>query len=509
MNSRKYKIIIFLLFMFTIDVASMVKGSDVIQKKVPFYLEKVKHHVNVEFVMNYRLGILMGEPVRYGEVAVCIPKSIFPDVKFRVSKLDVRGSKWYMIDFIRIDMGAVTRVFRGTAQQFKALSEEEREKYYSLNVTGSPNWSKLFESPYGLNNLFIFDEKALAKKNKKKFIDFMKSDVHLKIHEVSLSASSNKKKDKNKKQEKKADSLNTERQLQAKNSTSSRKDTLSKVNSVAQNKTGKAIEKRSNMDVDTKRVREKSNVGKNKNSKKNEAIAKADNKKNLNIAKGSTQDGALLLLMDVSGSMRGERISEAKKAATKLIQKAVSKNTYVSLMAYSGDCSAPIKKKIPFTKDSNLLISTINSLVANGGTPLSAAVESANHYMKNYSETKSVKIPLIVLLADGENSCGNVKSSFDKLKQSGIIFKHETIGLGVSSNSVAAQELKYVASNSGGSYHHAASPKELQSVFMRTLDAMEILEMIGEIGNKTKKHKPKTTNENKIKNDILNSIDWD
>ncbi len=52
--------------------------------------------------------------------------------------------------------------------------------------------------------------------------------------------------------------------------------------------------------------------------------------------------GSLLLLIDISGSMSGSKLSSAKRAAVDTIRKAIKSKTEIAVLAFEGDCTSPI-----------------------------------------------------------------------------------------------------------------------------------------------------------------------
>ena len=68
------------------------------------------------------------------------------------------------------------------------------------------------------------------------------------------------------------------------------------------------------------------------------------------------------------------------------------------------------------------------------------------------------------------------------LQGSGVIFRHETVGFGITPNSVAAQDLRQVATETGGTYHHAADASQLADVFMEFVDTLSVIDMLGRFG---------------------------
>jgi hypothetical protein len=105
---------------------------------------------------------------------------------------------------------------------------------------------------------------------------------------------------------------------------------------------------------------------------------------------------------------------------------------------------------------------------------------------------------MVILLADGDDNCGNISSVMTSLRNQGIIFRHQTIGLEVKSSSKAAKQLQSIATRSGGVYHHVKDHKQLPNIFKEALGTMEMLDMLGTFGTSTtntnkKKHEPSST----------------
>lgn len=203
--------------------------------------------------------------------------------------------------------------------------------------------------------------------------------------------------------------------------------------------------------------------------------------------------GSLLMLIDTSGSMKGNRLSEAKKAANELVAKSLSNNTEVAVLSFSGDCGSPISLQHPFSLNAASLQSFINGLIAGGGTPMSAAVEYANVYMSN-NQSKQSSNQMVLLLADGDDNCNIMSPVVEALKQDGILYTHQTVGLELDSKSKAVQDLKLVAQASGGEFMSADSAVQLSQTFENAAIAMGILDMIGK-RHESKQPKPQAKND--------------
>lgn len=196
----------------------------------------------------------------------------------------------------------------------------------------------------------------------------------------------------------------------------------------------------------------------------------------------------LLLLIDASGSMGDAigsgnpqvKMAAAKQAAiTALGRAAKSGAVEVAVLAFSGDCQNPVPRCQDFTRDVNQLTRFISSLQAGGGTPMADALRFANRYMAaNGASSK-----MIMLLADGENDCGDIDQALASLQASGIIFRHETVGFGITPTSQAARDLRDIATQTGGTYHHAADATQLADVFMEFVETLSVIDLLGRFGS--------------------------
>ncbi len=205
---------------------------------------------------------------------------------------------------------------------------------------------------------------------------------------------------------------------------------------------------------------------------------------------GARTLSSLLLLIDTSGSMDGEigngnteiKIEAAKQAAVAAVDRATASGTAeVAVLAFEGDCQAPVSRFIEFTTDVDRLARFIQGLQTGGGTPMAEALLFANRFMHD-SRDPGAHSQMIVLLADGDNDCGDVAQAMAQLQAAGIVFRHETVGFGIEPTSDAARDLRHVATASGGEYHHAASATQLADVFMEFVDTMTVIDLLGTFG---------------------------
>ena len=196
---------------------------------------------------------------------------------------------------------------------------------------------------------------------------------------------------------------------------------------------------------------------------------------------------SLVFLVDVSGSMGNVigngnpeiKIAAAKEAASAAVRRAVQRGTVeVAVLAFEGACAQPVPRYVDFTTDFGVLDRFISSLRPGGDTPMAPALLFANRFMKNEGAS-TARDQMIVLLADGENNCGSVADAMAELKSSGVIFRHETIGFGITANSGAARDLRDIATASGGMYHHATNATQLGDLFEEFIDTFTVMDLLG------------------------------
>ena len=207
-------------------------------------------------------------------------------------------------------------------------------------------------------------------------------------------------------------------------------------------------------------------------------------------AQAQNVGSSLLLLIDASGSMAQPvgggnsqaKIEAARDAATTALGRAArSGSVEVAVLAFSGDCANPVPRYQDFTTDVDRLSAFIAGPQPGGGTPMADALLFANRFM-NRNGKAGARDRMIMLLADGQNDYGDVGQALATLQASGTIFRHETVGFGIMPNSPAAADLRDVATQTGGTYHHAADAAQLADVFMEFVDTFSVIDLLGQFG---------------------------
>lgn len=168
----------------------------------------------------------------------------------------------------------------------------------------------------------------------------------------------------------------------------------------------------------------------------------------------------IVLVLDKSGSMSGEKIARAKSAAMDAIDR-LNADDIVSVVTYD----TTVNVLVPATKltDKADVKSKISQVSSNGGTALFAGVSKGAAELRKFLDKE--RINRIILLSDGLANEG--PSSPTELGALGASLKKEgisvsTLGLGLDYNEDLMAKL---AARSGGNHHFVENATELADVF--------------------------------------------
>lgn len=176
----------------------------------------------------------------------------------------------------------------------------------------------------------------------------------------------------------------------------------------------------------------------------------------------------LSIVIDHSGSMGGEKMEYAKKAASDIINKLMA-DDFVSVVIYDDkiDVIQPSVRVI----DKNSIISRIKNVVPGGSTNLWGGTEKGyeqvkNNYRKNY-------VNRILLISDGLANVG-ITSNYE-IKQRVQDFKDRegitlsSFGVGLDYNELL---MTGMAESGAGNYYFIDSPDKMAALFEKELNGM-------------------------------------
>ena len=154
---------------------------------------------------------------------------------------------------------------------------------------------------------------------------------------------------------------------------------------------------------------------------------------------------AVHFLVDVSGSMSGAKIAEARSALLE-VGGSIPSGTDVGLRAFAGSCTSPGTLRVPVGPyDDSTFASAVDGLIANGGTPTSAALRLAVQDFPAAATSRT-----LVLIADGDDQCGDLCTTVRELVSQGVDVTVQAVGIQVGTTAEAA--LTCAAQATGGEY---------------------------------------------------------
>ncbi|MBI1342771.1 MAG: VWA domain-containing protein [Terrimonas sp.] len=187
---------------------------------------------------------------------------------------------------------------------------------------------------------------------------------------------------------------------------------------------------------------------------KNDIIAKVP----LNIA----------IVIDRSGSMSGDKISYAKKAAEDIIQR-LSPDDYVSVIVYDDEVDL-IQASIRVT-DKEAILAKIRRIETGGSTNLWGGTEKGFEQVR--SGYKNRYVNRVLLISDGLANVG-LTSQFEIRKRVSAYREKEgitlsTFGVGLDYNEILMTDM---AESGNGNYYFISAPDKMASLFEKELNGL-------------------------------------
>ncbi|MCC7083939.1 MAG: VWA domain-containing protein [Pirellulales bacterium] len=164
--------------------------------------------------------------------------------------------------------------------------------------------------------------------------------------------------------------------------------------------------------------------------------------------------GALGLVIDRSGSMTGEKIEMAVRAARASVDM-VGDRDYITVSAFdsSGYLIVPLVKK----GESQSIHSRINRISADGGTNMEPALRIAAAQLGKASEAA---VKHMVVLTDGHTEGSNYPPLIESIRRGGITLSAVAVG-----GDADLQLLDKLARAGGGRFYHAKTARILPRIF--------------------------------------------
>jgi len=163
----------------------------------------------------------------------------------------------------------------------------------------------------------------------------------------------------------------------------------------------------------------------------------------------------LVLVIDKSGSMGGDRIVMARAAAAGAIELLTPKD-YGGVVVFDGDASWAAELQL--VVDRNDFRRRIASIEADGGTNLSPGMDLAFRALA----PSPAKLKHVIILSDGQSEPGNILELAAQMAQAGITVS--TVGLGDGSDVDVLQE---IARRGNGRYYFTANSQDIPQILAK------------------------------------------
>jgi VWFA-related protein len=186
---------------------------------------------------------------------------------------------------------------------------------------------------------------------------------------------------------------------------------------------------------------------------------------------------SIALVVDLSGSMKGKPVEEAKAASVKLLDALLDVESDPDRVAFfginrdvaPGDRSYDPAVEVPFTNDKNAVLNVVNFLAVEGNKP-TPLYDALFRVIKFSAEQPGRKA--IIVITDGIDKVSTLKADdpISEANRNNIpIFP-----ISLSTNTVDDAFLERLAVRTGGQYRKAPGPEEFTAQFQEVLDQMKL-----------------------------------
>ncbi len=162
---------------------------------------------------------------------------------------------------------------------------------------------------------------------------------------------------------------------------------------------------------------------------------------------------SVVLVIDRSGSMNGQKLQDAKEAALTFVEEMDLDHDEIGLVTFA----AQARVDLPLSHNRNKIEAKINAITTDAETNIAAGVITATNEVLHHDDDT---IPALIILSDGnETTGGSPQGAAEEAKANGI--RIITIRLGEDANETVLRSM----ASSPQDYFEAISSEQLQAIY--------------------------------------------
>lgn len=197
------------------------------------------------------------------------------------------------------------------------------------------------------------------------------------------------------------------------------------------------------------------------NEKKVDAIVTVTTTGDNSLTAISSEEKAVVFVIDMSGSMQGEKAAQAKSALRRCV-KLLDENCYFSIIAFNHRSNVIVPMVLAIEDAKSSADYQIKQLDAGGGTGMSEALLTALKQFKSLQNKEKKTINFVQFLTDGQNDSADRSDLIKALNQCEGEFQCDCWGIGTDWK---PDELRKISSQLLGSADAVPDPETLETHF--------------------------------------------
>lgn len=163
----------------------------------------------------------------------------------------------------------------------------------------------------------------------------------------------------------------------------------------------------------------------------------------------------LMLVLDRSGSMSGQKIELAKEAAKATLE-VLQRDDQIGVVAFDNEPMPVVR--LQSAANRMRILNNLSRITAGGGTAILPALDMAHEELKE----SNAQIKHVILLTDGQSSREGIESLVSRMYRDGITVTTVAVG-----ESADRELLEQIASLAGGRYYSTNDADNIPKIFMK------------------------------------------